>query len=450
MRKHIFAMEAAPVATPPAEPDYPVLSLEEEAVVVDEAAQDTQEIAENLAEAERVLEVSDSLEDLAVVADSIEEATPTETALIENAAQMAVAGTEVAPEQIVPAMESFKGGKIATESIRDVARRIWENIQRLVKSIWERIVGYFRVNVILGNLSKKIEAFEKKAKEAGDRKKDANKIKIRVGASALAAGHKQAKNGAQIRNNFKTISNAAEYAFKENAEHVAKKGKAIADIIKDFEPENASKNLAALRATLAQQKAPKLPGQSGGGKKVGDFTVFTGDDLMGGGNLKLKVYESDESDSPLGALDRMRSANAELDTSAKPAPGGETEIDTLTIGEVEGLLDDAKAVIKLMTEFHKGAQFTKLKSVGDELRNASSKAMTAVSKMKPTDAGQGQVIAEYRAALNFNTAYTRWVHQPAIPVHGRLLTSIRAILSVCGQSLDQYEPKNAPKKDEKK
>lgn len=79
------------------------ISLEEEMQMVADAAAAIPQIAADLTEIDGVVERSEGLEDLAVIADGIDEASDTEIALINNSAAMAVAGTDVAPSEILGA-----------------------------------------------------------------------------------------------------------------------------------------------------------------------------------------------------------------------------------------------------------------------------------------------------------------------------------------------------------
>ena len=166
MRRHVnLSLESARFDS------TPVLSLEEEQIMMSDAADLASEIGQELNECDRIIEVSDALEDLAVIADEIEQASPVEIALIEKAGDMAVAGTDIEAEEVVPSLESFRGKRIATEGLRDTAALIWKNIQEFLKAVWEKIEKFF-YNIIgtiptirrrLEALAKKIEATESKS-----------------------------------------------------------------------------------------------------------------------------------------------------------------------------------------------------------------------------------------------------------------------------------------------
>lgn len=446
MRRRLFALENAVPAATPTEADQvgeeQVISLEEEEVVLAEAADDSASIERDLAEADRVLEVSDGLESIAVVADRIEEASPEDVALIDTAAQMAVAGTDIAPEQIVPAMESFVGSKIATEGIRETSKQIWESIQAFLKRIWDNIMAYFRVHAAVPVELKKIAALEAKIKEAGKQKDGVKTFKLSSGL--LTVEGKMVKNAAALGAALRDYEQAAEFVYSKNPEIVAAHGKAIAGVIDKFTAETSNEVTGKLVDVLKGLKHGTVPGASAG-KAEGDFTVYSGKDLLGGGRVQLRVFNAAEGATTLGALDHFRKSGVVFDAEQAKAAAGEVEFPVLAPLEAEGLLETAKDILKQLSDFH-SKELGKLKAAGDELRKASAKATSELGKVSHEDKGQAAVVQDFRAALNFNQAYSKWVAHPAIQFYGKSLAVSKALRLVVAKSLEAYESKEAAPK----
>jgi hypothetical protein len=421
-----------------------MLSLEEEMLMVDEAADEAAGVERDLSESERVIEVSDALEDVAVVADGIEAATPGEVALIDTASQMAVAGTDIEPEEVVPAMESYMGKRISTEGIRETARTIWENIQAFLTKVWNNIVAYFRVGAVVPMVERRIEALEKKLKELGKLKEGAKSIKLK--SSFLALEGKVVKSHGELKTGLETIVKAADFVFGKNADQVAEHGKALATVIGKFTPETHAETIKELLGVLGGFSSAALEGA----KKStdGDYEVETGPALLGGGHLVLRTYKPKEGASPLGSLERFRKSGLSIESGNEPAPA-EAEFSVLTVSEMEGLLKEAKDLLKHLKDFHTGARLDKLKKAGDELKAASKKASGEIGKIKQDDKGQAAVVNDYRAALNLNVAYTRWVQSPALPFYGKCLSAVKAITHVVAASAGQYESKDAKPAEDK-
>ena len=120
-----------------------VLSYEEYAVVQAEAQQDLNDINSTEGEIERAMDTADSLEDLAAVVDTVDEATPTEVALVQVAGDMAVAGTDAISEDVVPVTEAYIGRRIATEGIVEQIKQLWASIKKFVKDMWAKVTTWF-------------------------------------------------------------------------------------------------------------------------------------------------------------------------------------------------------------------------------------------------------------------------------------------------------------------
>jgi len=437
MRKHFISMEAR------VEED--VLSLEEEAIVVDEAQQASTEVSADLAEAERIIDVSDALEDLAVIADGIDEATPAEAALIETAGNIAVAGTDVAPEEVIPAMESFIGRKISTEGIRETARNIWENIKKFLKSIWEKIEKFFyKIFGAIPALRRSIADLEKRIDVASDEAKHPGKDKMKIssGVAALSINYVPCKTDAELAKGLLSLSNIGMFVFDRNITDTAKRGEIIADAIKDFDPAKATEGIADLRKKLDATDSGSFPKEGGQDKsRFPGFTTETSAHLLGNVVLASITYDDKADASDLAALDRFRRTRVELMTSAeKPKDVSDFEMLPLSLAGMSKLLTDATKLLDTLEEFKRGSKLKEIQKTRKSIEAASDKAEKAMASAKDSeDASTKAAVPYYKALLNFNAAYARWAQTPAMPVLNHSLTSVRAVLNVCSKSLSTYK-----------
>lgn len=133
----------------------------------------TEEVTGEVAENDHVEEVASGLEDLATIAGQIDEPTPVENALIQTAANMAVAGTDTDADAVIPAIESFKDKKLAVEQLTQKVQVARESILDSAKTIYGKIK----------DLIKKIFVFtyrmESKVKEAKELLVEAKKSKVK-------------------------------------------------------------------------------------------------------------------------------------------------------------------------------------------------------------------------------------------------------------------------------
>lgn len=431
------ALEAAPT------PKLRVISVEEEALITDEAANIASNVEQDLDGANRTLEVSDAMEDIAVVADGVEKATPQETALVDTALQMVVAGTDIAPEDVVPgpAMESFIGGKIAIENLRETAAKIYENVMAFVKKVFDNIVKYFRIGVIVPNLEKRIEDFEARLKDAGPLKKDSGKLEL--SSSLLMIGEKAPKDNREFVLALGQNVQTAKYVFEENAKKVAKLGTEIAQAVGKFTAETSAETVEEVRALLAKTKYQNPPGAKTGVTE-GDFKVTRGVGLVGGGSLVLKEYTAQQGASPLGALDRYRRSGVSYDPPKLTGAEVQISFDAFSVKECEEYLDDAKLLLKYLKDFHGGVNLKGLEATQKLMNQASDKAKQALAKVPEADKGHAETVNNFRALVNFNAAYANWVYSPAMPFYAKSISVVRAVLVLVAESINKFEGKEGP------
>ena len=220
-------------------------SAMEEAEVMEEAARVlAAEITADNAEAERAADLSDSLEDLAVVASSIDEATPAETQLIQLAGDMATAGDdEVTSEDIVPATESFVGKRIAVEGFVEKVKQIWEAIKKYLKDLWDKVEKFFyNIFGAIPRVRKQVKALRERLADTQDAgkslDKDGKKFELSSGLESLKVNEKVATSIGAVLEAFAASVKAGEELFK--SKEIAKFGQSIAKAINKYDPETAA------------------------------------------------------------------------------------------------------------------------------------------------------------------------------------------------------------------
>ena len=102
------------------------------------------ELSAEFAENGRVEEVADNLTDLASVVGQIEEPTATDVALIQTTANMAVAGTEVDAQDVLPAVENFTDMKIVAEGIGEKASAALASLRESGLAMTTKISEYLK------------------------------------------------------------------------------------------------------------------------------------------------------------------------------------------------------------------------------------------------------------------------------------------------------------------
>lgn len=433
MRKNLFALESEEV-----EPIGEGTELTPEAAELAEAesVQDANQLEASMQGAARMLEVADGLESMAIVAGEVKEATPTELALIQNSTQLAVAGTDVEPERLLPSLESWKGGAVAVEDLRENAKRIWDNIQAILKRLWEETIRYFQVSYVIPSHERTIAELEKLIRRKKNQVK-ANPQEIKVNYSALVFNGGVVKNAADLKQGLEYTLDMARYVFGTNPEQVADLGGDLAKAIKNFDVANSGETVTEVRNIMASYKVTKPPMLTVT-QPAGDFVVEQSKPLMGGGDVRLKTFQRNEHATPLGALDHFRKTGVSFNNDA-PVRGTDTTFELMTLAQMEDLLRIARDLLRQVKDFNGGARLGRLKRAGDELKAASEKASKAFLAAGGEAKVSHAVVNDYRSLLNFNHAYMHWVQQPAIPFYGKCLRTSKALTILVALCVQQYE-----------
>lgn len=421
------------------------ISMEEEQLMLDEASQDLAATDADLGEAERIIEVSDALEDLAVIADGIEEASPAEVALIETAGNMAVAGTEVEPEEIVPAMESYRGKRIATEGIKETASQLWKSIQEFLKKIWAKITNFFyKLFGTIPALRRRLADLRKRVEEKSGQQIEDKKVKLSGGLVYLTSDGKTASDEAALKKNLDQLTQAVTYVFGAHTDAVASTGEKLADGIAEFDPSKAEESAKKFGSDVlkASEKGGKVPGSTttlAAGRFPG-FKATQGPALLGNVSLVAKHYTDSNDASILGRLDRMRRSGLELHATSektKEVPS-EVEITTLSTSGSEALIGDLEKLLDVLEDFQRGKRSKDIKRSQQKIEQASAKATKAMEQAKESEENKGSV-PYYKALVNFNAAYTRWAQAPAMPLSTLAMSVVRAYMNVISKSMSAYK-----------
>lgn len=425
------------------------ISMEEEEMLADAAPQDAADAEAEIAAAERTLDVSEALEDLAAVSDGIEEATPTEAALIDTTAQMAVAGTDIQPEEIVPAMEGYVGRRIATEDLRDRAKTIWEAIKRMLKSIWEKIEGFFyKIFGRVPKLRRTIEGLKKKLEDMSGMKKEENTFEYTSGVSMISIDKVPVKNIGGLKMALGNVATAVKWGAETYVPGVTKTGEKIATAISTFDPQDLSGSAKKVAEAANEFGDIVVPGaQSATIDGWDEFTVTKGAALMGNYHLEgreIKTADAGKA-TELGKLELLRRSGIYITaTREKKDQPSEVTFTTPDIGQMEGLLEDAMKVLDDIEKIKRGDIVNKLAKARESLKKACDKASTASDKAGKRKDEEGKddnqvQAAYYRAMANFNLTYARWARDPMHGLTINALNSVSACCGVVGASIRQYK-----------
>jgi len=438
------------------------------------------EVPEAIMECFRMEQISDSLEDLAVVADGIDEASPEEVALIRTVADMAVAGTDVESEEIIPetvvplqievsgeagnvVTESrYIGHRIATEGIRETARNIWEAIKKFLKDIWAKIEKFFyKIFGTIPMLRRKVEAIKKRADELQSDGKRPGKEKITISSSvgALSKNYQPVTTASALSAGIEEISTQAKWVYKTYATKLVKLGEDMAGAIADFEPSAPGPAVTKMTKVLEDAKlSDGGPSTSVDGRITG-YTTKLGNDMLGSVVLEYRAKKNIEDTTTtvlasaggivhVGGVSTKANFEIRL-TDVKTNPGtlkDSFEIKAFDASDIEDMCGKMLKLLDVLEEFKRSSNFNKITSTKEKLKKAADKAESAMNKIKDRsvdkDDHEGKAeqasVPAYRAMINTNTSFAKWASSPTMSFFKYAITEINAICMVSSKSLATY------------
>lgn len=403
------------------------ISMEEEAIMLDESSQCAAEANQDLNEAERIVQVSDALEDLAVVAGSKEDLTDHEAQLMESAGDMAVAGTDVSPEEIVPAMEAFRdaatgkiSGKLAMENFREKADRLWQNIKKILKEIWEKITAFFyKIFGTIPRRRKALKALEAKVESTNSMTRDQAKFTV-GGSRFMFTSNTAVKTAGAYESALKEFVATADWVYGSYVTYLKSTAEDVAKALNDFDTAEPQKATEALAKTLTTGGlSAKPPGYKAGGsaQRWTNYNVSKGHDLLGGVSLFHLIAKGSEGTGALATLDHARQATFTLDRSNDKDSGKNESIEFQTFSQAESIaaIKQLDKLLDTMEGYQRGKSKAAIADGKKKIEDASAKADKASeSKRGSSDAADTAAMPHFRALVNFNVAFARWVESPTI------------------------------------
>jgi hypothetical protein len=423
--------EADPLSVAHLEADS-AMSLEEAALVLADCGEHASGIRRDLQESERLIQLSDALEELCLVAKDIKAATPAEARLLEIAGQLVVAGSEVEADRVVPAMEGFIGLSISTEGLESIiltAKRIWESIQAFVQRVWAKIRNFYHASVVSTKYGSMIEELKAEVAKAGESHPEKTTFNISGASSGLMIDITTPQGWDHLNEELKRFVGIDEAIFKGYASNVLDRGAEIVKAINEFDPKIPAKAADALKEKLVGMHSKTFEGQ----------TKF-----LGNGRLDVQSYEKLGGEDAAVALERLRLSGikySKLPTAATIEQGKDElhGIPAASLAEMEGILNHAAQLVTTIEGFYSqhAGQFDK---TAKELEAASARATAGMAALDPAEFG-ARSIDYYRSLLNFNKAFADWSSEPFIPMYQHTLRVINSLAALVRGSLTCYKAK---------
>lgn len=346
------------------------------------------ELSAEFAENGRVEEVADNLTDLASVVSQIEEPTATDVALIQNAANMAVAGTEVDAQDVLPAVESYKDMKIVAEGIGEKASAALASLRESGLAITTKISEYLKKTFTsLKYYERKL--IESKAKIAELKASGKKELAVSMRANRFFnSGDTPVKDGADLlkrlnesvsfHDKFSTLFIEAEKSFAGAFMNLAKN---VTN--NEARGESHSKLMAAFFDNYLV-KLTKTQGMTRAPESKAGFDTYINTNLLGNDSVAVRI--------PSNYKDLAKLDETELRQLISGSYVG--------IGTTLGIAARARAVVGMTTPLTISVKITDLEGmvrVGEKevevLKKYLDKVYQSANRWNNLTAGNGTIVA---------------------------------------------------------
>lgn len=427
-----------------------VLSVEEEVEVLAEADQLQNQVSQDVAETTRVEDVTDVMLNVADTVETVQEITPAQAMLVDTVSEMAVAGTDGNPDDVIATAEPLLEGTpeekaVALESfIEDVRKRageIWEKIRKFCLEIWNTIKAFFsRIFSAAPRLLHRVKELRlavAEAKKAGGEAK-ATHVCVMVGAGAISYPDYQVRDTNELVKGIGELKSLATYAYGSYLKQAANMGEKVAAELKKYDPKKAGEHLKAVATGL----------------QANNFTNVVNNPPTGYlGCFEVAVHRVDKSKTKDLSDAQIVGALRNSGVKIQPRPGkgsmlstGKNVFATMDFSEMDKTLTAVEGLVKQLVAAEKSSDMKAIEKARADLLEGGNHAAQAVNALQGSDeAGKTErayALDVMKALMNFNTTLTRWMSELTMPMCKRIYQTSRVSLVLVESSLKQY--KGAP------
>lgn len=413
------------------------LSTEDLAIITSEASDDAEKVRKGVEQSQRMIQIADALDELADNTENIRRATRSEVDLIATSARMAVAGTNTPAEALIPAIESYLGGKVATEDYRETAKKLLKTVTEYVKKSWENLENFFKSNVMLPTILTRILAIEKRASQMGAPKEGKDLLRLRISANSLSCDGQLCAKGSQLKQALRSTKEAADYVFGTYPDNLTKRVELVLKAMNSLKPENPRAAIEQLAKDMKDAEITRIP-KAGTPVIVGNFQQWMGAPLLGNVNLSMKLIANEEKMTVHTYVRNQRWSSVSLTTRESPPANSDfLEVDRLSAEEIKTLLTTCRAIMVDMDAFVRRGPYVKLKNQRKRMEAATARLWS----LKTTEQMEGSMAGAFYPLAGLNSGMIAWIQNPIVPMFQKALASVRAVVAVCSASIDAYEIK---------
>jgi len=427
-----------------------VLSIEEEVTALAEADQLADEVSKDVAETTRVEDVTDTMLNVAETLEGATEITSQQAELVDAASEMAVAGSDGDPDDVIPSagvlLDPEAGVSVESfvEDIKKRAMEIWNRIKQFCIQIWNSIVEFFKrifnaAPRLLHRIKELREVSAVKKKAGSNAQPKSGQVQVLVGGNSISYPDYMVRDSKELIKGLNELKTLATYANGPYMKDIKSMGEQVAAELNKFDPKKAAEHLKTCAQGLQRNNFTNLPSNPPAGY-IGCFEVHA---------TRLdKSKTKDLSDSQI--LGALRNSGVKLQARHGKAPLLNTKngFQTMSYAECDSVMSAVEGLVKMLVASETSSGTKDVERARLALIAGGTHASTAVGNMQGDDeAGKAErsyAVDVMKGLANFNTTLTRWVSDLTMPVAKKIYQTSRTSLVLVEKSLSEYPSGSAP------
>lgn len=426
------------------------LSVEEEAILMNEIVVDAAESTQDSVDLSRVKVVEEGVE--ATQGLRVAEPTTVDTALMGSVASMAVAGTDADP------IDLFDTEDLSVEGVADTAKAIMDKVTGLLAAGWAKLTKTFRYwFVLIDHWMTRIEELEKNlAAAAGKELKDDKPLTLKPGLltmhSFMADGKVVSQN--EFTKQFADMTALIKASFHTMPEIAMKMAEKVCHAADTFKCDNNEKAQATqllnaigsswidyfdcFAASTNLDHSTEMNFLTSK-KTMGDFFVVVRVPAILNKEWREENDEIADDFELLRAISDIRAFSNDLEGQMHHGRPSKFVIAPLSLVDIGNNLKGVKAMVDQYQSFKEGPISSGLEKMGKKL--SSSITGHAFSELKSHGNKENDEADSERLFsifASFSTGYLNWSKEPMTGIFYRLMAIVYGHLELLEKSLNKY------------
>lgn len=394
------------------------------------------ELANDVADADRCIEVAHVLGEVTdVVARRVSEATPTEARLVELVGDMAVAGTDANPEDVVPSMEAYADGASTMKKVKENIAKMWVWLKVMISRIIEKVKLYFKA-IFQSSvaLSMRLKKLDQAMSKADSTRFKGGKVKLSVrDAAALATGTTVPASLDKLVAQFSGIESYKTYFYSTYHAYLVNRIKSLREAVDKFDLSNPDQTLVLLADRLKAVHFPEVPGlKNNEVTLIGQHRIVTENDSDRARKKQAAVLSAGHY------LEVSRKTVVEVHRITDHADIKDAAIEVGNLGNVKALTNRVTKLVEGIEAFSQHP-LREIEAHQVDLMNALEGLATKLQAQAEKDQGIKAAEHAYSLISNHVSSVASWIDQPLRAYTTYVLREAGAMTTLAEKAFAQGE-----------